>query len=315
MTYAEIIQQIANLFADNTAGEISASDLRTVTDNLATENKVDRDNITAEALRTHGISYDDTKAQLDVAVPLVLEQQQTVPSDPAQAMASKELMSIGSVFSVFKPFSETVLKKDGSVPMDDGYLPHAPKDIVTRDYIDPTITRNATRTTIPKGNVYIGGGLEGVDLHLDNKLGETAVLSGGAGSQEWLVGRFPKDTVNGNADDLSLVSQTGGIFMQIEDGHTIRVKRGNTIIDMLKLDRPTVVSAYSATPTKAELITAAKLLPQYTNDADFWSGDHDFYVRDDPQTKMLLVKYRGVSTNVDEGSAGNFFFEKLSKAS
>ena len=80
------------------------------------------------------------------------------------------------------------------------------------------------------------------------------------------------------------------------------------------LDRPTVVSAYTATPTKAELITAAEKLPHYTNDVAFWGVEHDFYVKDDPQTKMLLVKYRGVSTNTDKTKSGLFFFEKLTKA-
>jgi hypothetical protein len=88
---------------------------------------------------------------------------------------------------------------------------------------------------------------------------------------------------------------------------------------MDKLERPAVVSPYTATPTKAELSDAFKLLPAYvagdaTTKAEFWKGSHDFYVKDDPQTKMLLVKYRGGS-NSTEAASGNFFFEKLTLAS
>ena len=102
-------------------------------------------------------------------------------------------------------------------------------------------------------------------------------------------------------------------FFQIKQDGNAYVD-GKKIILEGELERPTVVSAYTNTPTKAELITAAKLLPHYTNDAAFWSAGHDFYVRDDPQTKMLLVKYRGTPANVDEATAGNFFFEKITKA-
>ena len=77
---------------------------------------------------------------------------------------------------------------------------------------------------------------------------------------------------------------------------------------MMALARPTVVSPYTATPTKAELVTAFKLVPDF----DF-AGDMDFYVRDNPQTKMLLVKYRG-KTGDTEAAPGLFFFEKLTKA-
>ena len=96
------------------------------------------------------------------------------------------------------------------------------------------------------------------------------------------------------------------------DGHAYI--GGKRIIVEGELERPTVVSAYTATPTKAELITAAKLLPHYAADATFWGKDHDFYVRDNPQTKMLLVKYRPKANSVDEATAGLFFFEKLAKA-
>ena len=96
------------------------------------------------------------------------------------------------------------------------------------------------------------------------------------------------------------------------DGHAyIGTKQVATLGD---LDRPTIVSPYSATPTKLELIEAAKLIPHYSNDVAFWGAEHDFYIRDDPQTKMILVKYRGTPANTSETTAGNFFFEKPTKA-
>ena len=98
-----------------------------------------------------------------------------------------------------------------------------------------------------------------------------------------------------------------------QDGHAYM--GGKRLIVEGELERPAVVSPYTATPTKAELIDAAKLLPHYINDATFWGKDHDFYVRDNPQTKMVLVKYRPEPTSVDESTAGLFFFEKLTKAS
>jgi hypothetical protein len=91
-------------------------------------------------------------------------------------------------------------------------------------------------------------------------------------------------------------------------GQTISAKIGGVWHDMMALARPTVISPYTATPTAAELLTALKKVVDYDI-----KGDMDFYVKDDPQTKLLLVKYRGVSTST-EAAPGNFFFEKLSKA-
>jgi len=127
-------------------------------------------------------------------------------------------------------------------------------------------------------------------------------------SMEWL--KATQEFIFNLADkDTGVVKAT---FEIKQDGHAyIGSKQIATLGD---LDRPTIVSAYTATPLKTELITASKLLPHYTNDATFWAAEHDFYIRDDPQTKMLLVKYRGIATNVSEATAGNFFFEKLTKA-
>ena len=102
--------------------------------------------------------------------------------------------------------------------------------------------------------------------------------------------------------DQSIVAKVGGKWHQL------------AYLD--DLERPEVVSAYTATPTEAELFTAIKLLPTYiaaTDKDEFWQGSHDFYVQDNPQTKMLLVKYRGVPTST-EASHGNFFFEKMTLA-
>ena len=127
-------------------------------------------------------------------------------------------------------------------------------------------------------------------------------------SMEWL--KATQEFIFNLADkDTGVVKAT---FEIKTDGHSYI--GGKQIATLGDLDRPTVVSAYTATPLKAELITAAKLVPHYTNTAAFWSTEHDFYVRDDPQTKMLLVKYRGIAANVSEATAGNFFFEKLTKA-
>jgi len=114
-------------------------------------------------------------------------------------------------------------------------------------------------------------------------------------------------------DDQLVIQQTmpAHIEFVLPAGQIIRAKIGtkfHTLAMLDDLERPTVVSAYTATPLKTELIAAAKLLPHYSNDAEFWGGGHDFYVRDNPQTKMLLVKYRGVTAAVSEATAGNFFF-------
>jgi len=102
----------------------------------------------------------------------------------------------------------------------------------------------------------------------------------------------------------SLVAKVGGKWHQVAF--------------MDDLERPEVISPYTATPTVDELVTAFKVLPAYVaadvaGKEEFWKGSHDFYVQDHPQTKMLLVKYRGLSTST-EALHGNFFFEKLTLA-
>ena len=115
---------------------------------------------------------------------------------------------------------------------------------------------------------------------------------------------------------FNLADKTTGVvkatFEIRQDGHAY-IGNKKLIVEG-DLERPTVVSPYTATPLEAELITAATLLPHYTNDVAFWGKDHDFYVRDDPQTKVLLVKYRHTAASVSETTAGLFFFEKLTKA-
>ncbi len=49
-------------------------------------------------------------------------------------------------------------------------------------------------------------------------------------------------------------------------------------------------------------------------DVGFWGAEHDFYISNAAKDKMILIKYRGVSTNTSETTAGSFFFEKLTKA-
>ena len=73
----------------------------------------------------------------------------------------------------------------------------------------------------------------------------------------------------------------------------------------------TVVAPYSNTPTKAELVNAIQDLPYYENDAMFWGAEHDFYLKDVPDNKLLLVKYHPNGINIDPGTAGDFFFEKM----
>ena len=87
----------------------------------------------------------------------------------------------------------------------------------------------------------------------------------------------------------------------------------NDVIENLDLNRPEVESDFTvANPTKAELITAFKLLEGF--DATFWQKSSDFYVyKDAAKDKMLLVKYRGTKEN-NETNTGFFFYEKLSLA-
>ena len=88
-----------------------------------------------------------------------------------------------------------------------------------------------------------------------------------------------------------------------------------SIISAMSLERPTVVSPYTdAKPTKPEMIAAIKLLSHFSDNATFWGGEHDFYVKDNPQTKMLLVKYRGIAANTNTATAGDFFVEKMTLA-
>ena len=92
------------------------------------------------------------------------------------------------------------------------------------------------------------------------------------------------------------------------------IKYDGQWIEWQHFSRPTMISAYSATPTEAELITGLKLLPHYEDTPEFWGNDHDFYLRDDPQTKLLLVKYRANGDTTETGTNKIFWFEKLTKA-
>ena len=118
-------------------------------------------------------------------------------------------------------------------------------------------------------------------------------------------------------DRLVIESLIGDVEFVAPAGSAITAKIGgvfHTVAMTSDLERPTVVSPYGVAPSKVELIIAFKLLPLYTNDVSFWGVGHDFYVKDDPQTKMVLAKYRPLTTSVSEATAGNFFFEKLTLA-
>ena len=62
------------------------------------------------------------------------------------------------------------------------------------------------------------------------------------------------------------------------------------------------------TPTKDECITAFKRLPHFD-----WAVDDDFYIKSVNRDKLGLIKYRAEGAT-DEASAGDFWYEKLTKA-
>jgi len=84
------------------------------------------------------------------------------------------------------------------------------------------------------------------------------------------------------------------------------VKFEDRWIEWQHFSRPTVVYTISATPTKAELIEAFKLI----NNHD-WEHDHDFYIEDTLQTYLILIKYRANGDTDETGTAYKFWVEPL----
>ena len=79
---------------------------------------------------------------------------------------------------------------------------------------------------------------------------------------------------------------------------------------------PEIVSPYTAdTPTIAELKTAIMKHPKYINAVQFYGINHNFYlIKSASESKMLSVRYRGNSTNLNDTSVGEFFFAVVNKA-
>jgi len=97
----------------------------------------------------------------------------------------------------------------------------------------------------------------------------------------------------------SLVAKVGGKWHQVAflDDVERLIHEYRTTVDY---------DTAGATPTRAECKLAALTLPHFD-----WAVDDDFYLRQIDRTKMALVKYRALSSSVDEATAGEFWLEKL----
>ena len=275
--------------------------------------------------------YDMKKNHIGSDLPIILNQPQVINADPAIRKVSKELMTVGSFFEEYGKLTARTMSFKGTV--------NAFSDIVeTGIYSGTDLTYSpiagqvmvmASKDDLGNFGYFLMG--SNMELHVGGKpIGTQRV--------NWNKVADPGSALGLDARGVNLVSDKE---VELKTKQSIssdpavagKDNRLMSVASVLKalsnmntalnskfvkfgdLERPAVVSAYTATPTKAELVTAAKLLPHYTNDAKFWTADHDFYVQDSPQTKIILVKYRGDSTSTDESKAFNFFFEKLTLAS
>ena len=83
------------------------------------------DNITAEINRTKGISWTDADpassddnlktAHIGISSPIRMEGNQVVPNDPVKAKLSKELMTIGSVFTIMDDLRKITMMAKGTI--------------------------------------------------------------------------------------------------------------------------------------------------------------------------------------------------------
>ena len=161
-------------------------------------------------------------------------------------------------------------------------------------------------SVVAEANLIIGDRSAEAQLTLDAKVATAShVVFKRAGVPKSSIG------VIATANEELIIEQrvNADIRFILPVGQTIAAKIGTEWYDMMELARPTVVAAYTATPTIVELVKAIKIVPHFSD----WEADMDFYIRDNPQTKMLLVKYRGITGNT-EAAPGLFFFEKLTKA-
>jgi len=332
--------QIATLLADNTTGAISPKDVRDAFDlvvmtdgspmaaGYSPKNAQDVANKKYVDDKTKTLTADDIKriegdlfkfsAVADMA------------SVPWTTFTSGEVI-VTEVFSgttkpkvdtrLMVPFDLMMLNKQFLHAGEDSKVAHeyAFMDNKTHHIQKITLGRFAPGTgTGNTGALYYDK--DGVVMHKANAgTPGVAFLGFLVVSQEVMGGH---NIVNGSDVIINLVETIADTLLadgSVQMEHSYNPTNPQDIVtkkfvDSLVLERPTVVSPYTATPTQAELVSAAKLLPHYTNNVAFWGVGHDFYVRDDPQTKMILIKYRGVATNTDDTKPGNFFFEKLTKA-
>ena len=161
-------------------------------------------------------------------------------------------------------------------------------------------------SVVAKDHLVIGDRSGEAQLTMDAKAGASShVVFKRAGVALGSVGAIAST----NSELMIEQRSAADIRFILPAGQTISAKIGTEWYDMMELARPTVVAAYTATPTIVELVKAIKIVPHFSD----WESDMDFYIRDNPQTKMLLVKYRGITGNT-EAAPGLFFFEKLTKA-
>ena len=79
------------------------------------------------------------------------------------------------------------------------------------------------RLYVTKTELYVGSGLTGVNLHLNNKIGENGVVSGmGPKGGEWFIGNFPASPSHGY--DLSISNPDGGILLDTHGPVRVRYK-------------------------------------------------------------------------------------------
>ena len=125
-------------------------------------------------------------------------------------------------------------------------------------------------------------------------------------------------TIDGSTSKANLIIEKQ--ITTVATRNLVKILNGNTPndpVEGLNINWNTIREVNyntSNTPTKAQFIEAFKLLPLYRDIPEVWGEDKDFYVKDTNSNRLFLVRYRNKGAT-SEATAGDFYFERMTKAS
>ena len=323
------IDDINALLADNTANDITEADMRACFAKVLNEPmnitgaeikalyELETDAFT-DALK---VIYDGAVLDIAATIPQVLANDVTIQEfkEMVPTLATKDF--VGAV--VINTFSGTTVPLDSLGKDDDRYREYPVSTSETLFsgtslsdanphffVIAENIVGKAIDSIhiIPADNeveFHANAPMEGMQMSVDGISVPLTLKESFSGFQVYSYSTTYDATIASIVTTSAIVVQSIVMSGEYKDF----IKFDSHWIEWQHFSRPTVISAVSNNPTKAELITAFKLVPNMD-----WTHDHDFYVKDATGDKLLLVKYRSNGAISELSPEYRLFYETLTLA-